>query len=159
MSFKTDKAVSILKKKLPMFIILWLFVAIVFVAPITYAYVNAVKVENLSIQILLDEFITAFLKFTTITNMFEPQYMSTFRIILLIFTIMYIYLVYQGIKKQIPKSEYDKKEHGSSDWCEEGEQYKILSKDSGLILADKNCLPLTKRGNLNVLIVGRIRNR
>ena len=46
-------------------------------------------------------------------------------------------------------------EHGSSDWSEGGEQYRILSKNKGIILAQKNYLPIGKRGNLNVLVVGR----
>ena len=48
-------------------------------------------------------------------------------------------------------------EHGSSDWSKNGEQYRILSDRKGLILAQNNYLPLDKRGNVNVLVVGRIR--
>ena len=54
------------------------------------------------------------------------------------------------------KSEYADIEHGSSDWCAPGEQYRILSKKSGIILAKDNYLPIDKTGNVNVLIVGRI---
>ena len=48
-------------------------------------------------------------------------------------------------------------EHGSSDWSEHGEQYRILSKNKGIILAEDNYLPVDKRGNINTLIVGRFR--
>ena len=51
--------------------------------------------------------------------------------------------------------EYEDIENGSSDWCENGEQYKVLSKNKGIVLAEKNYLPLDKRGNVNVLVVRR----
>ena len=59
-----------------------------------------------------------------------------------------------GIAKAFPKHEYDDIEHGSSDWSENGEQYKVLSKTKGIVLAEKNYLPVDKRGNVNVLVVG-----
>jgi type IV secretion system protein VirD4 len=59
-----------------------------------------------------------------------------------------------GVAKAFPKHEYDDIEHGSSDWSEGGEQYKVLSKNKGLVLAEKNYLPVDKRGNVNVLVVG-----
>lgn len=39
-------------------------------------------------------------------------------------------------------------------WAEAGEQYKEISKKEGIILAENNYLPLDKRGNINVLVVG-----
>ncbi len=60
-----------------------------------------------------------------------------------------------GILKARPKHEYTDIEHGSSDWSEGGEQYSILSKNKGIILAQNNYLPVDKRGNVNVLVVGR----
>ena len=54
------------------------------------------------------------------------------------------------------KNEYTDIEHGSSDWAE-GEQYSVLSKKKGIVLAEKHYLPVDKRGNVNVLVVGRIR--
>ncbi len=60
-----------------------------------------------------------------------------------------------GILKALPKHEYENIENGSSDWCENGEQYKVLSKNKGIILAEKNYLPVDKRGNVNVLVVRR----
>ncbi len=52
------------------------------------------------------------------------------------------------------KREYDDIEHGSSDWARYGEQYKELSKTSGFVLAEKNFLPVNRRGNLNILVAG-----
>ena len=55
------------------------------------------------------------------------------------------------------KGDYYNIEHGSSDWSQNGEQYRILSKTKGIILAENNYLPVDKRGNVNVLVVGRFR--
>lgn len=60
-----------------------------------------------------------------------------------------------GIIKAIPKHEFQDIENGSSDWSENGEQYAVLSKKKGIILAEKNYLPVDKRGNVNVLVVRR----
>ena len=59
-----------------------------------------------------------------------------------------------GIVRSKPKSDFKDIENGSSDWSQGGEQYKILSKNKGIILAEDNYLPLDKRGNVNVLVVG-----
>ena len=61
-----------------------------------------------------------------------------------------------GLVKAFPKHEFDDIEHGSSDWSENGEQYQVLNKNKGIVLAEKNYLPVDKRGNVNVLVVGRI---
>lgn len=58
-----------------------------------------------------------------------------------------------GILKAIPKHEFEDIENGSSDWSENGEQYTVLNKKKGIILAEKNYLPVDKRGNVNVLVV------
>lgn len=38
-------------------------------------------------------------------------------------------------------------------------KYKVLDKNKGIILAENNYLPVNKRGNVNVLVVGRFRFR
>lgn len=59
------------------------------------------------------------------------------------------------IMTKVKKPEtYEGVEHGSGDWATKGEQYKILSKTDGILLAKKHYLPLDKRGNVNVLVVG-----
>ena len=88
--------------------------------------------------------------------MFIILYFAKFMKNLLLFTIVFFILMIIGIRKLKPKSEYEDIEHGSSDWAEHGEQYKVLSEKEGIILAEDNYLPLDKRGNVNVLIVGRI---
>ena len=72
------------------------------------------------------------------------------------FSLVYLLAVTIGITKAIPKHEYDGIENGSSDWCTNGEEYKTLSSKKGIILAEKEYLPVDKRGNVNVLVVGRI---
>ena len=52
------------------------------------------------------------------------------------------------------KSEYDKIEHGSADWCSNAEKYTVLSPKDGMILAEKTYLPVIpkppegKNGNI-----------
>ena len=70
------------------------------------------------------------------------------------FSLIYSIFVVVGFIRLMPKHRYDDIEHGSSDWSEHGEQYQVLSKKSGIILAEHNYLPLDKRGNVNVLVVG-----
>ena len=70
----------------------------------------------------------------------------------IIFAILFIFI---GVYKALPKHEYDEIENGSSDWATGGEQYRVLSKKEGIILAEKNYLPVDKRGNVNVLVVRR----
>ncbi|MCI8397424.1 MAG: hypothetical protein HFJ52_07450 [Clostridia bacterium] len=65
--------------------------------------------------------------------------------------------MFVGFVKTAPKNEFTDIEQGSSDWATGGEQYKILSRNKGIILAENNYLPTNKRGNTNVLVVGRIR--
>ena len=72
-------------------------------------------------------------------------------------TLVYAVFMFIGFVKTAPKNEYTDIEQGSSDWAARGEQYKVLSKNKGIILAEHNYLPVDKRGNVNVLVVGRFR--
>lgn len=71
------------------------------------------------------------------------------------FLAFYGIFVFVGVVKAFPRHEYEDIENGSSDWSENGEQYRVLSKSKGIILAEKNYLPTDKRGNVNVLVVRR----
>ena len=68
---------------------------------------------------------------------------------------IYFVAAFVGIVRALPKHEYEDIENGSSDWSEGGEQYRVLSKNKGIVLAEKNYLPVDKRGNVNVLVVRR----
>lgn len=86
----------------------------------------------------------------------DDNYRFTFGFVTRIFLGFYAIFVVIGIIKAIPKHEYEDIENGSSDWSEHGEQYRVLSKNKGIVLAEKNYLPVDKRGNVNVLIVRRV---
>ena len=88
-------------------------------------------------------------------KVFKSGYMGTFLKVELYVTIGVIFMYIIGFIKQMPKNEYSGIENGSSDWAS-GEQYNVLSKREGIILAENNYLPVDKRGNVNVLVVGRI---
>ena len=90
-----------------------------------------------------------------IQKVFTQEYFGNFIQGVWIFLLIAVFFAIIGIIKALPKHEFDDIENGSSDWAENGEQYRILSKKSGIILAEKNYLPVDKRGNVNVLVVRR----
>ena len=160
MSFgeKIAKAIKKIKGKLIVSFILWLVLVIVFVAPLGLAFKSAYDVtgdqrwENLFLT-----FGKNIIKpWEAIVKCLTGEAHGYFWATLWRFTVVYIGAITIGITKALPKHEYDGIENGSSDWCQNGEQYQILSNKAGLILAEKNFLPVDKRGNVNVLVVGRI---
>lgn len=144
-----------LKKNILLYLIVWLVMVILFVAPMTYIATETYSTGGNIIQEMLQGYIDAFLKFP-ITFIFDEKYIGDFIKGVEYFSIFYVIVVFWSIYKTLPKSAYYNIEHGSSDWCLPGEQYRILSKKKGLILAKDNYLPVDKIGNVNVLIVGRI---
>ena len=144
-----------LKKNMLIYIVVWLIFAILLVPPVTFTITNAYMQGSNWLEGMTYNFLDNLIKFP-ITEVIKEPYTADYIRGLEIFSIIYILILIKGISKSLPKSEYDKIEHGSSDWCEKGEQYKILSKNNGLILAKDNYLPIDKSGNINVLIVGRI---
>ena len=142
------------KKNILLFIIVWLIIAILFVAPLTYPYTQSVMEGVNWMEGLAEHLVDNFFKFP-VTVIFSEVYVTDFIKGMEYFSLFYWIMIIYGIYKTLPKSAFDKIEHGSSDWCLPGEQYKVLSKKEGLILAKDNYLPLTKMGNINVLIVGR----
>ena len=153
MNYKVEGALRKNKKYFIIFAILWLFIAIVLIVPITLG-ANTTSVEK-----DLGAGIAKFVE--TIKNPFGGLgevvslnlFGSYFKNIGL-FTIIYAIFFIVGIARSAPKNEYTDFEHGSSDWSKNGEQYQILSNKKGIILAEDNYLPVDKRGNVNVLVVG-----
>lgn len=146
------------KKFLIVIGVLWVILAIVLVSPIAYSIKEATNAAGkFNLNIFIEKIVPAITSFSSITKMFSPEYFGTFSSCLINYTILFIICSIIGFIKSKPKGEYHDMEHGSSDWSEHGEQYKILSKNKGLILAQDNYLPIDKRGNINTLIVGRIR--
>ena len=151
--FRKNKAFFIIT------IILWLVLTIVFIMPFSYAFFSAIYKEpsfNGSV------FISAIEKkimdpFGALGSTFKHGGAGIFFKSEIIFTLIYTVICFIGYRKSKPKHEYQDIEHGSSDWSKGGEQYQILNKKQGIILAEGNYLPVDKRGNVNVLVVGRIR--
>ena len=83
------------------------------------------------------------------------DYFSAFFYVIRWFLYAYSLAVIVGIVRAWPKHQYEDIENGSSDWCENGEQYAVLSRNKGILLAEHNYLPVDKRGNVNVLVVRR----
>ena len=155
MNYKVKKVLKDNKKSIIIIAILWLILAIVFVAPIAYSIVQSKTLSGFNLQKFFETVFPSIAGFSTIGKVFAAEYIGTFGSILFYFSIIYLIFAIVGLVKSKPKSEYEDIEHGSSDWSEGGEQYRILSKNNGILLADKNFLPINKRGNVNVLVVGR----
>lgn len=146
------------KSYLIIMVVLWIILSIVLVAPIAHTYVDSILPNGkFNLTNFIQEIVTNIVSFSSIFKVFSEQYIKTFLNILLIYTIFFLFCAILGFLKSKTHGDYYDIEHGSSDWSEKGEQYRVLSKDSGIILAEDNYLPLTKRGNLNTLIVGRFR--
>ena len=157
MGYKTEKMAKNFKKYSIIFAIIWLLLTILFIAPVSYSIVEASKSGKFVLTYFIEELIPAISSMSSITKMFEEEYLGTFLQADLVFTALLGIVIVIGLVKSAPKHQYSDIEHGSSDWSEGGEQYKILKKKSGIILAQNNYLPINKRGNVNVLVVGRIR--
>jgi len=138
--------------------VLWLFLTIVLVAPFSYSVFHASASGKFSLEIFLEEITSNMTNpFGTFGGIFSEGVTHDFFSLLLGFTIFYLVVFFIGFAKSMPKNEFSDIEHGSSDWSQRGEQYEVLSRNKGIILAEDNYLPLDKRGNVNVLVVGRFR--
>ena len=157
MNYKVSKTLKDNKKSIIIVAVLWIFFTIVLVAPVGYSIGLASSQGTFDFNVFLEKVFTELVSFTSITRVLDSEYLGYFGKTLLYFTIFYLILVFIGLFKSRPKHEYTDIEHGSSDWSEGGEQYRILSKNKGIILSKHNFLPVDKRGNVNVLVVGRIR--
>lgn len=155
MNYKIEKIGKNFRKSFIIFVIIWLVLTILFVAPIAYSIVESIENGSFSSALFIENVIPALSSFTIFTKVLDEKYIGTFGQTTLCFTAAYAIVVIIGLVKSAPKNEYTDIEHGSSDWSENGEQYKILSKNKGIILAQNNYLPIDKRGNVNVLVVGR----
>ena len=158
MNYKLQGAIKRNRTNFIIFGILWIFIAIVFVTPIAHSQYIAKASGTMD----LEKFITTFGEviaqpFPTLGKIVSEGAMGTYFSTLMVVTIFYSVFFFIGFVRSAPKNEYTDFEHGSSDWSQRGEQYAILSKNKGIVLAENNYLPVNKRGNVNVLVVGRIR--
>ena len=146
-----------IKKNLLVFIIVWIILVIVVIAPISHTVVDAKKEHEVGGTPIITAFFNKFMDNLThinrILDIFSKDYIQTYGMHILYFTAIYTVFFLIGVYKS-GGSEYKDIEHGSSDWAKGGEQYTVLSKNKGIILAEKHYLPLDKMGNINTLIVG-----
>lgn len=155
MNYKVEKTLKDGKKYIIVFIILWLVIDIVLIAPIAVSIAGSTINGVFNLNLFLEQFIAELTGFKAITKAFDSGVIGIFGKATLWMTIIELIFFVIGLVKSKPKNEFTDIEHGSSDWSEGGEQYKILSKKKGIILAENNYLPVDKRGNVNVLVVGR----
>lgn len=155
MNYKIKGAIEKNRTRITIGIILWFILAIVFVMPVGYSIHEATHNGKLAIDILFSKFIECVADpMLNIKNF--PEYIPEFFGFLWKFSLVYIVVFIIGMVRTAPKNEYSDIENGSSDWSKHGEEYKILSKKEGMILAEDHYLPTDKKGNVNVLVVGRI---
>ena len=153
MNYKVEGAIRKNKKYFVLFGILWLFIAIVLIVPLVTAY-NIPAPEGNTFG-PMEVFVNAMKNpFKALATLGENGYMGAYFKSLVVFSIIFAIFFIVGVARSAPKNEYTDFEHGSSDWSKNGEQYAILSNKKGIILAENNYLPVDKRGNVNVLVVG-----
>ena len=163
MNYKIAEGFRKNKKLIIIGLVLWVVIAIVLVLPFTVAKNVAMVQSRYNPNI---DFITRFFQVfgeavkapgKSISYIAKYSLIGNYFTNLFGFTIFYLAIFLISFIRTMPKHQYDNIEHGSSDWSQGGEQYKILSNKQGIILAENNYLPVDKRGNVNVLVVGRIR--
>ena len=159
MNYKIKGAIKRSKWYFVIYGIVWLAIATMLSPALTYSYAILTRIHtSQSTAYAFSEL------YRTIINPIEGfncvfkfnifgEYIGTLLVLTLIFTVFFII----GFLRASPKNEYTDIEHGSSDWSKKGEQYRILNKNKGILLAQDNYLPVDKRGNVNVLVVGRFR--
>ncbi len=155
MNYKLQRAFKKGKTTIIVAVALWVLLAIMVIMPWTCGCYQIKILDKFN----MDEFLRVYMKTTTspltgFKAIFSNNLFGYYLKNLFGFTLFYTIIVAFGIIRLMPKHQYDDIEHGSSDWSEHGEQYEVLSKKSGIILAENNYLPLDKRGNVNVLVVG-----
>ena len=144
------------KKSIIIYLILWLLLAIVFIVPLAVASVDSSYNGKQDFDVFTSIAGTYILNMGTRVKAFQSNYIHMTKTFLGYYSFFYLGIMIILMLKSKSDGEYHDIEHGSSDWCEGGEQYTVLSRNSGIILAEKNYLPVDKPGNVNVLIVGRI---
>ena len=147
-----------IKKKIIVYLVVVITVAIIGVSPINISMQEAKAASEAGEEysaVLFSQIFTNIQKpFSCFKESMADYFVEYLGILKYYLLICGVYILV-GLSKAIPKHEYQDIENGSSDWCENGEQYTILNKKKGIILAEKNYLPTDKRGNVNVLVVRR----
>lgn len=157
MNYKVKSALKKSKMALIIATAIWIALSILLSAPIAVsikeATINNVFNSDKFFEVLFSNFNAIG---SNISKIFLPSYSPIYWKVEGYLTIGVLIMLVVGILKSMPKNEYTDIEHGSSDWAS-GEQYSVLSKKKGILLAENHYLPVDKRGNVNVLVVGRFR--
>ena len=157
MNYKVEKALKKSKNVFIVFGILWVALSIVLVSSITVSIVEATENGVFNFGDFIEKLFSNIAEIgDNLGKILKGEYIKTFFKVEGYFSIALLICTSIGIFKSMPKNEYTDIEHGSSDWAS-GEQYEVLSNKKGIILAENHYLPVDKRGNVNVLVVGRIR--
>lgn len=156
MENKLSYALNKCKIVLIIVLVLWLLISIVLIMPASIAMVDARVDGHVDTDVFAESISQNFCKLSNIGKVFGEEYRGTFLKGEMFLILGLLFCGAVGIIKTLPKNEYSDIEHGSSDWAT-GEKYSILNKNKGIILAEKHYLPVDKRGNVNVLVVGRFR--
>ncbi len=102
--------------------------------------------------------------FTNLTNVGDNlkymfQYFGDYISALGSFTKFYLVVFVVLLVLYKPGKEYEAIEHGSADWARGGEEYKVLSKTDGFILAKDHYMPMIPNPpsgkNGNILVIRR----
>ena len=155
MNYRITEGLKNNKKLIIFGLVLWVVLTIVLVLPFTVARRVATTSSGLDLTRFIQVFTEAIsnpaksIRFIFFKNLVGDMFSNWFFI-----TIVYLIFFVIGFVKTMPKHQYNNIEHGSSDWSKHGEQYKILNRKEGIILAENNYLPVDKQGNVNVLVVG-----
>ena len=153
MNYKVSGAIRRTRKYFIIFAILWVFISIVLIMPLTIGIYEA-QVQG-DIAAGFEEIVNSMQHLgQSFATLFSEGIFVNYLKNVGLFSILFAILMVIGFIKSAPKNEYTDMEHGSSDWSKNGEQYAVLSSKKGIILAEDNYLPVDKRGNVNVLVVG-----
>ena len=155
---KFKRAIKKIKTKLIVYAVMMIIIGIIAVAPLAISIQDGLMASDAGedfwyvfLTRLFDEMQHPFLAIKNCFLGYLTEYFKTLQVYLLIS----VFFAIVGIIRALPKHEFEDMENGSSDWCQNGEQYTVLNKNSGIVLAEKNYLPVDKRGNVNVLVVRR----
>ena len=146
---------SIFKNQVALIVIglIWLFGVLFVVSPLAVA-VKASELNGVFNSVIFwEEFGLQLGSMKSFTLIFSNGIFGIFLKTLFYYTVFMFICILIGAYNNRKKGAYEKIEHGSSDWSSNGEQYRILSKNEGIILAENNYLPLDKSGNINVLVI------
>ena len=154
MNMKVRKTLKDNKVSLIIIGVLWIVLAIILVSPIAYSIVESINNGIFDFSKFIGIIFDNISHFNTFGKIFDEKYIGVFFKALGYYTIIYIVFSTIGLFRSKAKSDYKDIEHGSSDWSEGGEEYQVLSRNKGILLAQNHYLPVDKRGNVNVLVVG-----